>query len=53
MKVRYQCAASRLVMAEGDRVSGIEVQSGDGAATTLDADAVDSRLAADFRAIPR
>ena len=38
--VRYQCEASRLVMAEGHRVGGIEVHTGDAAATTLDADAV-------------
>jgi len=40
VKVRYQCEANRLVMAEGHRVGGIEVHTGDGAATTLDADAV-------------
>jgi tricarballylate dehydrogenase len=39
-KVRYQCEASRLVMAEGHRIGGIEIQIGDGAAITLDADAV-------------
>jgi tricarballylate dehydrogenase len=40
VKVRYQCEASRLVMAESHRVGGIEVQTGDGAATTLDAGAI-------------
>jgi tricarballylate dehydrogenase len=40
VKVRYQCEASRLVMAGGHRIGGIEVQSGDHAAATLDADAV-------------
>jgi tricarballylate dehydrogenase len=40
VKVRYQCEANRLVMAEGHRISGIEVQAGDGAAATLDADVV-------------
>jgi tricarballylate dehydrogenase len=40
VKVRYQCEASRLMMAKGRRLSGIEVQAGDGAATTLDADAI-------------
>ena len=40
MKVRYQCEATRLVMAEDHRIGGIEVRTGDGAATTLDADAV-------------
>ena len=37
--VRYQSEAKRLIMAEG-RVAGIDIQSSDGAATTLDADAV-------------
>ena len=39
VKVRYQCEANRLVMAEDNRISGIEVQTGDGGAT-LDAAAV-------------
>ena len=40
VKVRYQCEASRLVMAGDHRIGGIEVHSGDGAAETLDADTV-------------
>ena len=40
VKVRYRCEANRLLMAEGHRIGGIDVQTGDGAATTLDADAV-------------
>ncbi|HEV7408982.1 MAG TPA: FAD-binding protein [Bradyrhizobium sp.] len=39
VKVLCECAATRLAMAEG-RVSGIGIQSGGGATTTLDADAV-------------
>ena len=39
VKFLYQSAATRLAMAEG-RVAGVEVQSADGATTTLDADAV-------------
>jgi tricarballylate dehydrogenase len=39
-KVLYESAAVRLVMAESNRVRGIEVQPGDGVTTTLDADAV-------------
>jgi tricarballylate dehydrogenase len=39
VKVLYQTSATRLLMAEG-RVRGVEVQSGDGVSTTLDADAV-------------
>jgi len=39
VKFRYETSAIRLVMAEG-RVAGVELQSGDGAATTLAADAV-------------
>jgi tricarballylate dehydrogenase len=38
--ILYETQANRLVMAEGRRVSGVEVQSGDGVTTTLDADAV-------------
>ena len=38
--VRYQCAATQLIMAEGRSVGGVAVQSRDGVATTLDADAV-------------
>jgi tricarballylate dehydrogenase len=40
VKVRYECEASRLVMAEDSRISGIEVHTGDGVTTTLDTDAV-------------
>jgi tricarballylate dehydrogenase len=40
VKVRYEAEAQRLVMTEGHRVGGIEVHAGDGAATTLAADAV-------------
>jgi tricarballylate dehydrogenase len=39
VKVRYESAASRLVV-ENQRVLGVDVQTGDGAATTLAADAV-------------
>ncbi len=40
VKVRYESAVSRLVMAEGHRVTGVDVQTSDGVTTTLDADAV-------------
>ncbi len=40
VKFLYQSAATRLAMAEGPRVSGIEVQSNDGITTTFDANAV-------------
>jgi tricarballylate dehydrogenase len=40
VKVRYEHEAKGLVMAEGDRVRGIAVQSAGGVTTTLDADAV-------------
>lgn len=40
VKVRYEHAAKGLVMAEGQRVSGIAAQSADGDTITLDADAV-------------
>jgi tricarballylate dehydrogenase len=40
VKVLYETSAMRLAMAEGNRVRGVEVQSGDGTTTTLDADAV-------------
>ena len=40
VNVLYQSSATRLVMAVDGRVCGVEVASGDGAATTLDADAV-------------
>jgi tricarballylate dehydrogenase len=39
VKVLYETSATRLAMAEGNRVRGVEVQSSDGV-TTLDADAV-------------
>jgi tricarballylate dehydrogenase len=39
-KVLYETAAIRLVMAESNRVRGIEIQSSDGVTATLDADAV-------------
>ena len=40
VKIRYQSVVTRLVMAEGKRVVGVEIQSGDGATMRLDADAV-------------
>jgi tricarballylate dehydrogenase len=40
VKVLYECQANRLLIAEDHRISGIGLQSGDGVATTLDADAV-------------
>ncbi len=40
MKILYHTEAKRLVMTEDRRVAGVDVQSGDGATTTLDADAV-------------
>jgi tricarballylate dehydrogenase len=40
VKVRYETAVNGLVMAEGHRVCGVEVQCNDGVATTLEADAV-------------
>jgi tricarballylate dehydrogenase len=40
VKVRYECRVNRLVMAENRRVAGVELQSSDGAATTLEAGAV-------------
>jgi tricarballylate dehydrogenase len=40
VKALYECQAKALVMTEGGRVSGIAVESGEGATTTLDADAV-------------
>jgi tricarballylate dehydrogenase len=39
VKIRYQTEAIRLAMAEG-RVRGVEILSGDGVTSTLDADAV-------------
>jgi tricarballylate dehydrogenase len=40
VKVRYECQASRLVLAEDRRIGGIDVHAGDGVMTRLDADAV-------------
>jgi tricarballylate dehydrogenase len=40
VKIRYRTAATRLVMTDDRRIAGVEVQSADGAVTTLDADAV-------------
>jgi tricarballylate dehydrogenase len=40
VKFRYQSEATRLVMAEGHRVVGVDIQSSDGVTTTLEADAV-------------
>lgn len=40
VKVLYKCQANRLVMAEGHRIGGIDVHTGDSATTTLDADAI-------------
>jgi tricarballylate dehydrogenase len=40
MKVRYQAAVNRLVLADGHRIGGVEIRSNDGTTTTLDADAV-------------
>jgi tricarballylate dehydrogenase len=40
VKFRYQSEATRLVMAEGHRVSGVDIRSSDGVITTLEADAV-------------
>jgi tricarballylate dehydrogenase len=40
VKVLYQSAVSRLVMAKGRGVAGVAIQSGDGATRTLEADAV-------------
>jgi tricarballylate dehydrogenase len=40
VKIRYRSEVTRLVMAEGKRVAGVDIQSGDGVTMTLDADAV-------------
>jgi tricarballylate dehydrogenase len=40
VKFLYQSGAKRLVMADGHRISGIDIESSDGATATLDADAV-------------
>ncbi len=40
VQVRYESCVTRLVMAEGHRVRGVETQSSDGVTTTLDADAI-------------
>jgi tricarballylate dehydrogenase len=39
VEVLYQCSATRLLM-ESDGVCGVDIRSGDGVTTTLDADAV-------------
>jgi tricarballylate dehydrogenase len=40
VKVRYQSAANKLVLADGHRIGGVEIRSNDGITITLDADAV-------------
>jgi tricarballylate dehydrogenase len=40
VKIRYESVVERLVMTEDLRVGGVEIRSGDGVATTLQADAV-------------
>jgi tricarballylate dehydrogenase len=40
VEFRYQSEATRLAMGEGHRVTGIDIQSGDGVTTTVDVDAV-------------
>jgi tricarballylate dehydrogenase len=40
VKILYQSSVTRLAMADGDRVCGVDAQSSDGVTTTLDADAV-------------
>jgi tricarballylate dehydrogenase len=40
VKILYESAVERLAMTEDRRVSGVEIRSGDGVATTLQADAV-------------
>jgi tricarballylate dehydrogenase len=40
VKIRYESAVERLVMTGDHRVRGMEIRSGDGVATTLQADAV-------------
>jgi len=40
VQVLYETAMDRLIMAEGHRVAGVSIRSGDGVATTLAADAV-------------
>jgi tricarballylate dehydrogenase len=39
-RIRYHCAAIRLVMASGDRAHGVEIEAIDGATSMLEADAV-------------
>lgn len=40
VKVRYESPVNRLLMAEGHRITGVDIHTGDGVTTTLDADAV-------------
>jgi len=40
VEFRYQSEATRLAMGEGHRVTGVDIQSGDGVTTTVDVDAV-------------
>src|SRR6266852_4704352 len=40
IKFRYESEATRLVMAEGHRIAGVDIQSSEGVTTTVDADAV-------------
>jgi tricarballylate dehydrogenase len=40
VRFRYQCQATRLVMAEDGRIVGVDTQASDGATTTLEADAI-------------
>jgi tricarballylate dehydrogenase len=40
VKFLYESRATELVMAEGDRITGVSIQSSDGITTMLDADAV-------------
>ncbi len=40
VKIRYQSAVTRLAMADGKRIAGVDIQSADGTTTTLGAGAV-------------
>jgi len=40
VKILYRAAVTRLVMSEGQRVAGVDIQSDDGVTTTCEADAV-------------
>jgi tricarballylate dehydrogenase len=40
VKFRYESEATRLAMAEGHRIAGVDIESSDGVTTTVDADAV-------------